>query len=631
MGLRPAPALGVASRLLPPRGKRRARCGALPQWASYGGPTVAGESVAGVCHASSSPGGGLLGAVGCGSGRGSRPPPRAGGRHGAKPGSPPAGCPLILCYKYRLYPSPAQEHVLGRYLAACSAVYNAALQQRSEAYQRVTLDHVKDAPAVPANATAQQKKAALDAAAAADRRVALAWESYFGGGAEGATELFAALLERSKRYPRGPKRKGQSVSRYEQSRQLTEARDANEADHALGVRVARRNLIGIDEIPRAILTDVLIRLERAFAAFYRRCEAGETPGYPRFQRRGDYRSLGCQYAHGVRLKEDGLHLAGVPGAIRIVLHRPVGGVPKHAVITREAGDWNVVLQCDEVSAPIVPPSAVEVGVDLGINVFAVLDDGTEIQNPKYLDRYLRTPPPAAGVRRDIAPLVRAQQSDSRKIEAAKQRPRGAPKSKRLARAKLRVAKLHARVARQRLDFHHKTARDLVRGAGKIAIEAISVADMVPRTAQREDVRDPKTLNRRVLDAAPSQFRALVKAKGEAAGRVVVEVPARRGQKDHGTVESARRILAEAQANAWAPPTHKKSPPASAAETAAGSAVAGRASKRRVPGPGGSKIEVVRPPGPEGIASTVGDSPDACAPVEASTRQPPHAPPRLKTE
>jgi putative transposase len=45
------------------------------------------------------------------------------------------------------------------------------------------------------------------------------------------------------------------------------------------------------EINAQVLQDVLLRLERTFAAFFRRVQAGETPGYPRFQSAGRYTSF----------------------------------------------------------------------------------------------------------------------------------------------------------------------------------------------------------------------------------------------------------------------------------------------------------------------------------------------------
>ncbi len=45
------------------------------------------------------------------------------------------------------------------------------------------------------------------------------------------------------------------------------------------------------DIHSQILQDVLLRLEKAFKAFFRRCKNGEEPGYPRFKGRNRYDSF----------------------------------------------------------------------------------------------------------------------------------------------------------------------------------------------------------------------------------------------------------------------------------------------------------------------------------------------------
>src|SRR5207245_514647 len=73
----------------------------------------------------------------------------------------------------------------------------------------------------------------------------------------------------------------------------------------------------------------LTRLDRAFAAFYRRCRAGQRPGFTRFRPLSRWESLEWEDRCGWRLDEAArrLHLSGI-GALKVRLHRPVRGVPK---------------------------------------------------------------------------------------------------------------------------------------------------------------------------------------------------------------------------------------------------------------------------------------------------------------
>ncbi len=93
------------------------------------------------------------------------------------------------------------------------------------------------------------------------------------------------------------------------------------------------------EVHSQVLQDVVLRVARAFQAFFRRLKAGEggkTPGYPRFHGRARYNSFTYpQYGNGAVLDGGILSLSKL-GRIRIRLHRPLQGTPKTVTVTREA-------------------------------------------------------------------------------------------------------------------------------------------------------------------------------------------------------------------------------------------------------------------------------------------------------
>src|SRR5260221_7748690 len=89
------------------------------------------------------------------------------------------------------------------------------------------------------------------------------------------------------------------------------------------------------QIHAHVLQDVILRLERAFRAFFRRVKAGETPGYPRFQGKGRYKSFTFpEYGNGAVLDGGLLSLSKI-GRIAIRLHRPPEGTPKTVTVSRE--------------------------------------------------------------------------------------------------------------------------------------------------------------------------------------------------------------------------------------------------------------------------------------------------------
>src|SRR5262245_15552330 len=195
------------------------------------------------------------------------------------------------------------------------------------------------------------------------------------------------------------------------------------------------------EIHAHVLQDVMLRLDRTFQAFFRRSKAGETPGYPRFQGRGRYTSFTFpEYGNGAVLDGRVLSPSKI-GRIHVRLHRPLEGIPKTVTISREADGWYACISCAEVPTQPLPLTGHETGIDLGIEAFATLSNGTRIFHPGWRRKAERA-------------LTTAQRRVSR-------RKRG---SHRRRKAVNLLANAHQKVRLQRRDFHHKTALALLRAA-----------------------------------------------------------------------------------------------------------------------------------------------------------------------
>lgn len=256
------------------------------------------------------------------------------------------------------------------------------------------------------------------------------------------------------------------------------------------------------------------RLDRAFQAFYRRCKAGEKPGYPRFKGRGWWDSI--EFVEGDGAKWDSVshptvtrvRLRGV-GHVRTHQHRAVKGTIKTITVKREAGRWYVILSCDDVPAEPMEATGAAVGIDLGIASFLTKSDGTHVPNPRPL---------AATADR----LAAAQQSLARKKRGGNRRRKAVRK----------VTALHGKVRRTRLDHAHKTALVLIRDHDVIAHEALRISNMTKRPKPRpaeDGTFEPNGaaakagLNKSINDAGWGVFLNVLRAKAESAGRVIVEV------------------------------------------------------------------------------------------------------------
>jgi putative transposase len=260
----------------------------------------------------------------------------------------------------------------------------------------------------------------------------------------------------------------------------------------------------------------LRRLNRAFDGFFRRVKTGAKPGYPRFKAKNRFDSVEWpKDGDGARWHPEGhrVYLQGV-GQVKVSAHREVTGVVKTIQVRREGRRWTLILSCADVPAHPMAAVGRHVGVDVGIVSFATTSQGDHLDNPRW-------------ARRAAARLAAAQ----RRLARAK---RG---SSNRAHRRETVAARHRKVANCRRDFHHKTARALVKSYDLIAVEDLQIANMVRRAKPVADPDQPgrflpngaaaKTgLNLSISDAAWGQFVSILRAKAEDAGRAWVEVDPR---------------------------------------------------------------------------------------------------------
>src|SRR5260221_9577995 len=203
-----------------------------------------------------------------------------------------------------------------------------------------------------------------------------------------------------------------------------------------------------------VLQDALARLDKAFQAFFRRLKAGEKPGYPRFRSHTRYNSFTYkEFGNGARLDNGFLVLSKI-GRIALRWSRPLEGTPKTVTISREADGFYVCFSCADVPMQPLPPTGQETGIDLGLESFATLSDGTMIPNPRCYRKAERA-------------LKTAQRRVSRRKKGGNRRRKA---------VKL-LAKAHLEVNRQRQDFDHKTAVELGRAHHTIYHQALQTANM----------------------------------------------------------------------------------------------------------------------------------------------------------
>src|SRR5258707_7863838 len=157
------------------------------------------------------------------------------------------------------------------------------------------------------------------------------------------------------------------VSRYEQEAEL---------------KAIRAEMPEYAALHSHLLQDVLARLDKTYQAFFRRGQRGQKAGFPRFKGRDRYHSFTFkEYGNGARLDNGALVLSKI-GRISVHWSRPIAGTPKTVTIMREADGWYVAFSCAEVPSQPVPLTGQETGIDLGLESFATLADGSQVTNPR---------------------------------------------------------------------------------------------------------------------------------------------------------------------------------------------------------------------------------------------------------
>ncbi len=307
-------------------------------------------------------------------------------------------------------------------------------------------------------------------------------------------ELYnAALSERRDAY----KYAGRSISYYDQQNDLPEIKAEIRQEY--------------QDIAAHVLQDVLRRLDRAFQNFFRRCKNGETPGYPRFQGHNRYDSF--TYPDGAGWKFDGqhLHLTKI-GKAKVKLHRPLDGKVKTVTIKHEVDEWYVIFTCEVAEPEKLPMSYEDVGIDLGVSHLATLSTGEMIEHPRYYRKARQV-------------LEKRQQALSRKKQGSHRREK----------ARQAVAKAHRKTARQRRDFQHKAAKQLLDRFQVLVFEDIQISNLTrkpkPRQAENGIYLPNKAsakggLNTSILDAGWGTFVQLCSVKAAWAGRTVIKVTPR---------------------------------------------------------------------------------------------------------
>ncbi|MFF8479767.1 RNA-guided endonuclease InsQ/TnpB family protein [Streptomyces antibioticus] len=253
----------------------------------------------------------------------------------------------------------------------------------------------------------------------------------------------------------------------------------------------------LSEVSAVVLQQSLRDAETAYRNFFASLKGtrkGPKLGPPRFKSRKDPRQS-VRFTTNARWSITGSGRLSLPkiGAVKVKWSRSLPSTPTSVTVVKDAaGRYFASFAIDTDPAADqarMPDTDQIVGIDLGLAHFAVLSDGTKISSPRFL-------------RRAEKKLKMAQRELSRKRKGSKNR----------AKARLKVARAHARVADARREFHHQLSTRLISENQGIAVEDLSVAGLA-RTR----------LAKSVHDAGWASFISMLEYKAERYGRTLVRI------------------------------------------------------------------------------------------------------------
>jgi putative transposase len=196
------------------------------------------------------------------------------------------------------------------------------------------------------------------------------------------------------------------------------------------------------------------------------------------------------------------------------------GKPKTCTIMYKQGKWFASITVDVI--PQRPTTNIgAVGIDFGVLHAAALSTGETIENPRFLKV----------AQEKINRL--AKKSRRKRIPTPKQKP-----SRRWQKANKAVSKVQSKVGRQRQNWQHRVAVDIVSRYSFIATEKLNLKGMTRKSRGKQKrtggincAGNPRRralqksgLNRSVLDVGIGNLKSLIEYKVTEAGGFYIEIP-----------------------------------------------------------------------------------------------------------